>query len=80
MDYYLDFSSAGTKVLTFNYINVDGSDNLRIQLSTDGGATFGAAIATLATSATWTTQTIQLGTSTSATCVVRLLATADWGN
>jgi hypothetical protein len=79
MDFYLNFSTAGSKVLTFNYFNAQGTDNLAVQLSTDGGATFGAALSTLTTSATWSTQTIQLGSSTSTTCVVRFVATSDYG-
>ena len=80
MDFYLNFSTTGTKVLTFDYLNTVGTDNLVVQLSTDGGATFGAALSTLTTSAAWTTQTIQLGSSTSTTCVVRLVATSDYGS
>jgi len=79
MDFYLNFSAVGTKVLTFDYFNAAGTDNLVVQLSTDGGATFGSALSTLTTSTAWTTQTINLGSSTSTTCVVRLVATSDWG-
>jgi len=80
IDFYLNFSTAGAKVLTFNYLNTVGTDNLVVQLSTDGGATFGAALSTLTTSASWSTQTVQLGTSTSTNCVVRFVATSDWGS
>jgi hypothetical protein len=80
MDFYLNFSTVGTKVLTFDYLNTVGTDNLVVQLSTDGGATFGAALTTLTTSTAWTTQTINLGSSTSTTCVVRFVATSDWGS
>ena len=81
MDYYLNFSSTGTKILTFDCINNLGTDILKVYLSTDGGATFGSNLSALTagTPTTWTTQTINLGSSTSSTCVLRIEGTADYG-
>ncbi len=81
MDYHVNFSPAGTKALTFDFRN-PGTASLRIYLSTDGGATFGAAVATYtATVASWTSQTaVVLGASTSSTVVVRFEATSAYND
>ena len=84
MDYYVNFSPVGTKVLTFDYINNDigtvGTNIVKIYLSTDGGATFGSALLTTGDATSWATQSITLGSSTSSTCVVRFEGKGDYGN
>ncbi|MFT3796230.1 GEVED domain-containing protein [Flavobacterium sp.] len=82
LDYHVDFSTPGLKQLAFDYINVDANatpDQLRVYMSSDGGATFGAALATYTIQATWATKTIILGASTSATTVIRFEGVGDWG-
>ena len=79
MDIYLNFSSVGSKTLTFDYINTSGTDNCKVYLSTDGGLTFGAVLATYTTAASWTTQTLSLGSSTSSSCVLRFEYTGACG-
>ena len=78
MDFYLNFSTAGSKQLTFDYINPDPS-TVKIYLSTDGGITFGSSLLTIPTSSSWTSATLALGSSTSGTCVVRFEATSTYG-
>jgi hypothetical protein len=80
MDFYVNFSPAAVKVLTFDYFNAAGTDNVKVYLSTDGGATFGSALATYGVAAAWTTQTLVLGSSTSSTAVIRFEATSQLSN
>ncbi|WBO85059.1 fibronectin type III domain-containing protein [Hymenobacter yonginensis] len=79
MDLYVNLSGAGSRELAFDYINTTGSDSLTVQISTDGGATFGPQLLRLG-SATggFRGQTLAL-TSTSATTVIRFRARADFG-
>jgi len=79
IDFYLNFSVAGSKTLTYDYINTSGTDVNKVYLSTDGGLTFGTALVTDGISASWTTKTVSLGASTSATAVVRFEFTSDFG-
>ena len=84
LDLYANLSAAGTKVLTFDYVNVNNTgtgspEKLDILVSTDGGLTFGASLLTLRVATTYTPQTVIIP-STSATTVVRFLGTADFGN
>ena len=80
LDLYLNFSPPGTKLLSFDYINTTGSDNLTIRLSTDGGQTFPTVVGTYNTASTWQRfENISLGTSTSPTCVLRFEARSDYG-
>ncbi|MBF9222594.1 fibronectin type III domain-containing protein [Hymenobacter ruricola] len=72
-------ATTGTPTLTFDYINVDGSDKLEVLLSTDGGTTFGAPLFTRVQSATWATYTVPL-TGATATSVIRFRATGDNGS
>ncbi|WP_226163869.1 fibronectin type III domain-containing protein, partial [Hymenobacter terricola] len=72
--------TSGTPTLTFDYLNTDGSDSLQVQVSVDGGATFAPALARFATASSWTAQTVSLpATGLSATTVIRLQATSDFG-
>ncbi len=80
MDLYVNLSTgAGSRILNFDYINPTGTDNLKIQISTDGGVTFNNVGSTYGVSASWSTKYVDLGT-TSATAVVRFLATGDNGS
>ena len=74
LDLYANLSAAGNKVLQFDYLNTAGNDSLQIQVSTDGGTTFGAPLLRLGISGTvaqgWQPQNVSI-TSTSATTVIR---------
>ena len=74
LDLYINLSATGNKVLQFDYLNTAGNDSLQVQVSTDGGATFGSALLRLGLSGTvaqgWQAQNVSV-TSTSATTVVR---------
>ncbi|MCE3279059.1 MAG: hypothetical protein K0S44_1250 [Bacteroidetes bacterium] len=78
LDLYVDCSTAGTKYLTFDFINTSGSDVLTVLQSTDGGSTFPTTLATYSTASAWTLQSINI-TSTSATTVIRFRSTSDFG-
>jgi trimeric autotransporter adhesin len=76
---YIDASTPGTKTLTFDYINTSGSDKLQVFQSTDGGVNFTQLGADITTAATWTAISRSV-TSTSATTILRFLATGDNGS
>ncbi|WP_210519232.1 fibronectin type III domain-containing protein [Hymenobacter terricola] len=79
LDLYVNMSSAGSKTLSFDYVNVSGTDKLDVLVSTDGGATFGTTpVLTATTNATFTAKTVAIA-STSATTVIRFRATSDFG-
>lgn len=79
LDLYVNMSPAGSKTLTFDYINLDGTDRLDVLVSTDGGATFSATpVFTAGVSTTFTPRTVSIA-STSATTVIRFRATSDYG-
>lgn len=89
MDFFVNFSAAGTKVADFYIRNpgtTNASDVLQVFLSTDGGASFlqiGTDIAapTPTTATTWSAkQTLTLGTSTSSTCILRFQGVSDYGS
>ncbi|MBU0487974.1 MAG: hypothetical protein KKD31_08505 [Bacteroidetes bacterium] len=76
----LDFSGlAGSKYLEFYYINTSGTDQLKIYLSTDGGSTWGSVLWTGNTASSWTLYNVDLGTSTSSTCMIKFEGTSDFG-
>ena len=81
LDYYVDLSTAGTKRLTFDYVNAStGGSKVDVLLSTDGGATFAATpLLSVTTSAAFSTKTVDL-TAASATSVLRFRATSDFGS
>ncbi|RTQ49590.1 T9SS type A sorting domain-containing protein [Hymenobacter gummosus] len=80
LDLFVDLSAAGTKTLTFDYINPTGTDKLDVLLSSDGGATFSTTpLLTLGTASAFGGQSVTFS-GTSATSVVRLQATSDFGN
>ncbi len=80
LDLYIDLSSATSELkLSFDYINTSGTDSLFVLLSEDGGITFNAPIAKLATTGTWAPFVYNLST-TSATSVIRFRAKSDLGS
>ncbi len=79
LDLYIDLSTqAGTKMLSFDYINTSGTDQMKVYLSTDGGITFPITLNTVTLAAAWTTYYASLS-SNSATCVIRFEANGDAG-
>ncbi|OON70500.1 GEVED domain-containing protein [Hymenobacter sp. CRA2] len=78
LDLFVNLSAAGNKILSFDYINTTGADSLTIQLSTDGGQTFGPALLRLNQAATWTPKYVSISSS-SATAVIRFRARSDFG-
>lgn len=82
LDLYIDANSVGDKLLSFDYINLSGTDKLELFISTDGGASFNPLISTPATLTTTTgwRNIIATITSTSANTVIRFKATADFGS
>ncbi len=79
MDLYLDCSAGNaSKQLSFDYINIDGTDSLTVFVSTDAGASF-TRLDTVYKRAAWNNKTI-LFTSSSATTIVRFMATGDYGS
>ena len=80
LDLYANLSGAGSKTLTFDYINPSGNDKLDVLVSTDGGATFGATPVLMATTnAAFTAKTVTIA-GNSATTVIRFQATSDYGD
>ncbi len=81
LDLYVNLSgTAGTKTLSFDYINPTGTDKLEVLVSTDGGATFSATPALTATTSTAFAPKMVTIASTSATTVIRFQATSDFGD
>ncbi|GAA4356223.1 hypothetical protein GCM10023185_19810 [Hymenobacter saemangeumensis] len=76
LDLYVDLSGALNKLLRFDYLNTAGNDSLLVQVSTNGGATFGAPLLRLGLSGTvtqgWQPSNVSI-TSASATTVIRFL-------
>jgi hypothetical protein len=73
-------SLTGTPTLDFYHINTNGTDILQIFLSTNGGTTFTQIGTNIGTSASWTAKSISLGSTNSATSIIRFKATADFGS
>ena len=78
MDLHINLSAAGTKNIQFDYINTDGTDDLVVQLSEDGGTTF-TTLGVLNTTSTWTPENFTTS-SVAASAIIRLVATSDFGN
>lgn len=83
LDLYINFNTAGTKLLTYTYYNNSGTDQMEILFSTDGGSIFTSKVVRTTQTSTcvpsWVTQSVDLGTTTSSTCVIRFKATGDNG-
>ena len=79
LDLYVNLSSSTqAKLLTFDYINTDGTDNLVVQLSTDGGQSW-AVQNTFYTVTEWNTQSVPI-TSNVANAIIRFTATGSTAN
>lgn len=79
LDLFINLSTdPGDKLLKFDYINTSGTDVLKVFLSTDGGATFTQVGSNLGVQATWANKQFVIS-SASATAVIRLEATSDFG-
>jgi len=77
---YVNMTAAtGNTRLSFDHINTDGTDVLKVFLSTDGGVTFTQQGTDIGISAVWTNKTFDFN-STSATTVIKLEATSDYGS
>ncbi|SHM30264.1 T9SS type A sorting domain-containing protein, partial [Hymenobacter psychrotolerans] len=79
LDLYVDLSGAGSRELSFDYINTSGTDSLSVQISTDGGLSFGPQLLRSGQAASWQSKTLALSSS-SATTVIRFRARADYGS
>jgi len=80
MDLYVNLSTGtGNRYLSFDYINPSGTDVLKIQISTDGGNTFTDVGSALGVAASWTSNFLDLGSS-SPNAIVRFLAKGDNGS
>ncbi|MBC7695884.1 MAG: T9SS type A sorting domain-containing protein [Burkholderiales bacterium] len=79
MDFYVNMNQNGKYVLSFYYLNVSGSDNLDVMLSTDAGSSFSIKGA-YTTQTIWTKKVIYFNAPNSPTCVIRLRGTSDNGN
>jgi hypothetical protein len=75
----IDFTPVGTKTITFQYINPEGT-TLDVSLSTDGGVTYASVGTISATLNSWTSESFSLGASTSSKCKIRFRSTSDFGN
>lgn len=82
LDFYLNFSTSGTKQATF-YVKNPGTstanDILNVYLSTNGGLSFLPVGTYAAPINSWTLQTITLGASVSSNCILRFQGVSDWG-
>jgi hypothetical protein len=77
-DLFINLSGTGAKVLQFDYLNTSGTDSLFVQVSTDGGVTFGASQLRLGIAAAFTTQSVSLPAANSATSVIRFRTKTDF--
>jgi PKD repeat protein len=78
LDLYVNLNRSGDKLLGFDYINTSGSDALKVQISSDGGTTWTVLENITAIGAAWVRKSYTI-TSSSATSVIRLEATGDFG-
>jgi hypothetical protein len=80
LDLYANLSGAGGKALSFDYINPTGTDKVEVFVSTDGGVTFGTTpVLTATNNTTFTNKTVAIA-GNSATTIIRLRATSDFGD
>lgn len=80
LDLFLDCSSgSAAKRLTYDFINIDGNDSMRVYFSTDAGLTFTKIDkVVLSINSSWTTKIVDFN-STSATTVIRFNIGRDFG-
>jgi len=77
MDLHINLSPAGTKEISFYYINQDGDDSLVVSLSTNGGISW-TNLGTLKTAVDWTS-VLMTTSSTAANAIIRFKGVSDYG-
>jgi len=78
-DLYVNMNTGvASKALSFDYINLSGSDSLVISISTNGGTSF-TRLDSVRISTVWKTKTIFFN-ATSATSVIRFEGVSDFGS
>ncbi len=73
---YLDFSTPGSKKLSFWYINTAGTDSLSLWMSSDSGLTY-VPLANYLTTNGWENKQLGLGNDTSHYIIIRFKATPN---
>ncbi len=73
----VNMSAAGTKLISFDYINTSGTDTLFVELSTNGGTSY-ILLGSIGVSAVWAPVNLST-TATSATAMLRFRAKGDFG-
>ena len=79
LDLSVDLSAEGNKLLSFDFTNASGTDNLVVLYSPDGSEPGFVSKATL-TTCPWTNFVVDLGAEGSANSKVRFRATSDFGH
>jgi len=84
MDLYVNMGTTSNYQVSFYHTNYSGDDSLEVFLSTDGGTTFTKKAGFISgdysvIDQNWNKKTVNLGPVNSTTCVVRFLATSDFG-
>jgi PKD domain/Secretion system C-terminal sorting domain len=79
LDLYVDLSRVGDKLLGFDYINPNGVDALKVQISQDGGTTWTVLENITTVGAEWVRKSYPIS-SNAATAILRLEATSDYGD
>ncbi len=78
LDLHIDLSTPGTKLVRFDYNNLNGDDYLNLQLSEDGGSTFTTINTYSVTPSGWMAEIATLS-SVAANAVLRFQAVSDYG-
>ncbi|MBA2613571.1 MAG: T9SS type A sorting domain-containing protein [Bacteroidetes bacterium] len=78
LDLYVNMNLSSTYTVSFYYKNSSGSDSLQVFFSNNGGATY-TYKSTYTVDAIWNKKTILLPAVSSSSCVLRFLATGDFG-
>ncbi len=84
LDLYVNLGNTSNYQLSFYHTNFSGDDSLEVFLSTDGGNTFTKKAGFISgdysvIDQNWNKKIVNLGPVNSPTCVVRFLATSDYG-
>ncbi|RLF26480.1 MAG: hypothetical protein DRN01_04655, partial [Thermoplasmata archaeon] len=75
-----DLSALANPKMTFWWWDSSGSDDIEVDLSTDGGTTFPDHLATLTTATSWTQEVIDLSAyATETNVAIRFQCTSDYG-
>jgi len=79
LDLYVNLGANSPYTLSFYHFNANGTDSVKIYLSTNSGGTF-AVQGGYGLAASWIKHTINLGPVNSPSCVVRIKGIGDFGN